>query len=107
MTFATLLAGQVEHRLLQHVLADGAQAAGAGLASKRHAGDLVQGRVLKLKLNVLELEHLAVLRTTAFFGSVRIDTRSSSSSACVWVTTGVRPTNSGIMPKALRSCGST
>ena len=46
---------------MQHVLADGAQAAGAGLAGKRHAGDLVQGGVLKLKLNVLELEHLAVL----------------------------------------------
>ena len=64
----TLLAGEVEHRLLQHVLANRAQAAGAGLAGERHAGDLVQGRVLKLKIDVLELEHLTVLTHHSVLG---------------------------------------
>ena len=44
---------------------------------------------------------------SAFFGSIRICTRASSSSSSSVATTGKRPTNSGINPKRIRSSGST
>ena len=45
--------------------------------------------------------------TMAFFGCVRISTRSSSVSSFVEVMTGIRPMNSGIMPNLCRSWGIT
>src|SRR5262249_22348148 len=46
-------------------------------------------------------------RVSAFFGSVRIWTRSSRRSWCTAETTGRRPMNSGISPKLRRSSGIT
>ena len=45
--------------------------------------------------------------TKAFFGSVRIRTRSSRSRASRAVRTGIRPTSSGMMPNLRMSCGCT
>ena len=45
--------------------------------------------------------------TSAFFGWVRMVTRSSSLRSVSVAMTGRRPTNSGISPKRVRSCGST
>ena len=45
--------------------------------------------------------------TSAFFGSTRMRTRSSSDSSFSDVMTGMRPTNSGIMPYLFKSSGST
>src|SRR5438034_5920441 len=45
--------------------------------------------------------------TSAFFGSVRIWTRSSFFSWCTAEITGRRPMNSGISPKLRRSSGMT
>ena len=45
--------------------------------------------------------------TRAFFGSVRIFTRASSSRSSRVAITGRRPMNSGIRPKRCRSSGST
>ena len=42
----------------------------------------------------------------AFLGSFRILTSASSSSESNETTTGTRPTNSGISPNLIRSCGS-
>ena len=43
--------------------------------------------------------------TRAFFGSVRIRTRASSSRRSKDTITGTLPTNSGIRPNFVRSCG--
>ena len=45
--------------------------------------------------------------TSAFFGWVRMVTRSSSRRSLRVATTGSRPTNSGIIPNFIRSSGST
>ena len=45
--------------------------------------------------------------TRAFLGCVRIGMRSSSDRPRVWVMTGTRPTNSGIMPNLCKSSGNT
>ena len=43
---------------------------------------------------------------SAFFGSVKIETNCSSVNCCSTVTTGKRPTNSGMKPKEIKSSGS-
>ena len=45
--------------------------------------------------------------TKAFFGSVRICTKASSSSSCSAASTGKRPISSGIRPNLIKSSGST
>ena len=43
--------------------------------------------------------------TMALRGSVRIERSACFDSGCMYVSTGKRPTNSGIRPYDLRSCG--
>ena len=56
-----LLTRQVEHRLLEQLLADAAQAAGARLASKGLLGDLMQSLGLEHELDALHGKHAAIL----------------------------------------------
>ena len=54
-------AGQVVHRVEQHLFEDGAQAAGAGAAQDRLIGDRLQAVRGELEFDVFEAEHLLVL----------------------------------------------
>ena len=54
-----------------------------------------------------KLKSFAYCFVKAFFGSVSTLTSASSSSSCKDTTTGIRPTNSGMIPNLMRSCGCT
>jgi hypothetical protein len=98
---------QLVHRVEQHRLDDRAQAARAGLALERLAGDRGSASWRNSSSTPSISNSLRNCLLIAFFGSVRIFTSAASSSSSRVATTGRRPTNSGNQAELDQVFGST